>query len=381
MRALILGAGIAGSAAAIALRSLGIEVDVYERRAQPGAASSELGAGVVCWPNATFVLRSLGLLDAVAECGHRISEMRRASAAGESLGGLPITRIDDRLGFPSLAVLRATLHKLLLERAEQAGARVHFGNGVSEVLDHRDGSAQARFSDGTSAQADLIIGADGRMRSVSRAYVSGDAMPQRCGFTNWLGMVRTSSPTFEPGVVLDVWGLGARFGIVPLSTTEAYWAAGLAGGGHAGWRKTFEGWPAPISALLSSVADTQVREVEVFDHDPLPSWHRRNVIVIGDAAHAASPTSGQGVGQALEDAWHLHRILETGCDVHTVGAQLFETRNAKTTAIVEVGRALAGSLFDTDPARCAARNARSLATDFGAAADGVAGLWGRGLPL
>ena len=381
MRALILGAGIAGSAAAIALRSLGIDVDVYERRPEPGAASGELGAGVVCWPNATFVLRSLGLLDAVAQQGNPVTQMQRLSVAGEGLGSLPTNRIDERLGFPSLAILRSTLHRLLCDRAEHAGARFQFGNSATGLEDHLDGSATVRLADGTTAQADLIVGADGRMRSASRAYVSGDATPRSCGFTNWLGTVQTSSPTFAPGVVLDVWGQGARFGVVPLSETQAYWAAGLAGSGHKTWRNAFEGWPAPISEVLSVVGDAHVREIEVFDHDPLPSWHRRNVLVIGDAAHAASPTSGQGVGQALEDVWHLHQILAGTRNASEACKQLFEARSAKTTAIVEVGRSLARSLFDTDPARCQDRDRRSRATDFTAAADGVAGLWGRGLPL
>lgn len=381
MRALILGAGIAGSAAAIALRSLGIEVDVHERRPPPSEASNELGAGVVCWPNATFVLSSLGLLDAARERGHRITQMRRMSAAGAPLGSLPTTRIDARLGYPSLALLRASLHQLLLDRAEHVGARLHFGHGAFEIVDHADGCSEVRFSDGSTAQADLVVGADGRMRSVSRAYVFGDPRPRPCGFSNWLGIARMPAPTFEPGIVLDVWGQGARFGVVPLSSTEAYWAAGLAGSGHSDWRGSFVGWPSPISELLQTKSDDDVREIEVFDHDPLSSWHRRNVLLIGDAAHAASPTSGQGVAQALEDVWHLQRLLTAGHEVGDVAALLFEARIGKTSAIVDVGRTLAQNLFETDPERCRERDERSRATDFAAAAEGIAGLWGRGLPI
>lgn len=381
MHVVILGAGIAGSAAALALRSLGFGVDVYERRSAPDESSGVLGAGVVCWPNATFVLGSLGLLDTVTERGHRIGEMRRVSADGVPLGSLSTAHIDDVMGFPSLAVSRAELHELLLERAQQAGARFHFGVGASEVADEPSGTAGVRLSDGTVVRAELILGADGRMNSIARAYVAGDATPRTCGFTNWLGTVRMASATFEPGVVFDAWGVGARFGVVPLSTTQAYWAAGLAGRNAPDWRARFEGWPQPISAVLTASAEAQVREIEVFDHDPLPCWHRRNVLVLGDAAHAASPTSGQGVGQALEDVWHLRRILATRCDVPTACAQLFEIRSPKTTAIMEVGRTLARSLFDTDASRCRQRDARSAATDFTAAARGVATLWSRELPL
>lgn len=381
MRVVILGAGIAGSAAALTLRSLGFEVGVYERRSAPEASSRALGAGVVCWPNATFVLRSLGLLDAVTQRGHRICEMRRVSADGLPLGSLSTARVDEVMGFPSVAVSRADLHELLLDGAQRAGARLHFGTGASEILDDPGGASRVQLSDGTAVRADLILGADGRMRSVARAYVGGDATPRSCGFTNWLGTVQMPSATFESGVVVDAWGIGARFGVVPLSNTRAYWAAGLVGRGHPDWRARFEDWPSPVSSLLRVCDEAQVREIEVFDHDPLPCWHRRNVLLLGDAAHAASPTSGQGVGQALEDVWHLHRILASGCDVPSACTQLFEVRSPKTAAIVGVGRTLARSLFDTDPARCRQRDQRSTATDYTAAAHGIAALWGRDLPL
>lgn len=116
---------------------------------------------------------------------------------------------------------------------------------------------------------------------------------------------RRASATFKPGVVFDAWGVRARFGVVPLSTT---------------------------------------REIEVVEHDPLPCWHRRSVLVVGDAAHAAPPTSGQVVGRSLEDAWHPRRTLATGCDVSAARTQLFEIRSPKTAAVMEVGRTLARSV-------------------------------------
>lgn len=382
VRVAIIGAGIAGTAAAIALRSLGLDVHVYERR--PHDADSTLGAGVVCWPNAAFVLDELGLLDRALARGHRIRAMRRVASTGAPLGSLPTTVIDEALGYPSFAILRASLHELLLERAVSAGAVVHFERGAAAILEG-DPRTRLRLADGAIVDADLILGTDGRMRSVARRYVTGDAAPQDRGFVNWIGTVTRPTPTFDPGVVLDVWGVGARFGIVPLSPTRAYWAAGVArtSGGPAdpSWPRRFSAWPSPIPELLRARDPAQTREIQIFDHDPIPQWHRHNVLLLGDAAHAAAPTSGQGVAQALEDVWHLHALLRAGADPTTVGPRLYALRSSKAAAIVQVGRTMAASLFDTDESGCAQRNARSLATDFTAAARGIATLWGGGLPL
>ncbi len=414
MTVAILGAGIAGLAAAIALRARGLEVEVFERRARPtsggdadaglgvdggergraqvGVQPAPLGAGIVCWPNACFVLGQLGVLERILAAGHRIVEMRRLSERGEYLGSLPVDRIDGALGHPSVAIRRVDLHEVLLEEAERRGARVHHGRTVVDVVDALGALEEAEvvFDDGTRIRAELILGADGRMTSPARRYVAPGCTPQYQHFVNWIGVVEDVRLQLEPGVVLDVWGRGQRFGVVPLSTHRAYWAGGA-------WqaeprtcppdrlptrlRQRFSGWPQPVRAIVEGCERGVAGEVHVYDQDPLPSWHRRNVLLLGDAAHAALPTSGQGACQALEDAWHLAQLLERASSVDDVGSQFFDLRASKTAAITQVGRTLARDLFDPEPAAQIRRDARSLATDFEAMARGVGALWSRGLPM
>ncbi len=386
MRVVVIGAGIAGLAAAIELRALGLHVELFERHARP----STLGAGVVCWPNACFVLERLGVLDRVANAGHPIVEMRRRSDRGEPLGSLGIERINRALAQRSVAILRVDLHQILLDAAIGAGARVHHGETVVDVVDGGQDRAHAQLGSGARVGADLILGADGRMNSPARRYVAGSCAPRYQGFVNWIGVVQDPRLRLEPGVVLDIWGCGLRFGIVPVASNQAYWAAGMYQSQPTPsapdrlpeiLKEHFGGWPQPVRSIVGGCVPGAAREIHVYDHDPLPRWHRRNVLLLGDAAHAALPTSGQGACQALEDAWHLARVLEREPSVELACTQLFERRASKTSAITQVGRRLARSLFDPAPTACTRRNAQSVTTDFEAMARGVGELWSRGLPM
>ena len=111
-------------------------------------------------------------------------------------------------------------------------------------------------------------------------------------------------------------------------------------------------------------------------------WHKDNVLVIGDAAHAPLPTSGQGACQALEDAWHLAELLGTyDGNIDSVFSEFTKVRFQKTTTITMGARKFASSLFNTDPEFCFQRNQNSMSTDFDTVVSGMARGWSSGLPL
>lgn len=166
----ILGGGIAGLSVALALRKQGYHPRVYERRAAPAT----MGAGVTLWPNASFVLEALGLLQDVEAVSGRPVTMRRQDAAGNALGGLDIALLDQTMGYPTHTILRRDLQAVLLGHAARAGIQVAFGHrAVAMELDAL-GKAVAQFDNGVSIRPDLLIGADGRMDSVARRFVAGD---------------------------------------------------------------------------------------------------------------------------------------------------------------------------------------------------------------
>jgi len=387
MQIAILGAGVAGVASAIALTQQGFDVTIHERR----DADANIGAGIVVWPNAAFVLEQLGMLDDIAAAAGRPRAMRRLSQAGEDLGALDIGLIDERMGYPSLSILRADFQRILMDRLRSLGVPVHYGRRA-EAIEKTDGAgARVHFGDGTTLTADLVIGADGRMASCARRYVTGANAPVYQGFVNWIGVIEDADLPLDPDTVLDVWGTGERFGIVPIAPGKAYWAGGAAQDAvgprdPAAYRdelqRRFAGWPEPVRRIVAATPAARINKIYVHDHDPVPVWHRDNVLIVGDAAHAALPTSGQGACQALEDAWHLARCIAAHPhDCEQAFAAFTRLRFEKTAGITMAGRGLATALFNPDEAFCRARDRNSRGADFAGMAMAMADGWSRHLPL
>ncbi len=383
MKIAILGGGVAGVASAIAFRLKGYDVTVHERR----DGDTNIGAGIVVGPNAAFVLDQLGILDDIAAVAGRPRAMRRLSRAGADLGALDIGLIDGRMGYPSLSILRSDFQRILLARLQSLGVAVRYGHEVVRI----DAGTVVHFGDGTTLAADLVVGADGRMTSCARRYVTGDDTPVYQGFVNWIGVCEGDEIAFDVDAISDYWGTGERFGIVPVARNKAYWAGGAAQD-TVGTRnpdayrdelqRIFADWPEPVRRIIAATPGARINKIHVHDHDPVPTWHRHNLILVGDAAHAALPTSGQGACQALEDAWHLVNCVEA--HPGNLG-QAFEAFTAlrfqKTAGITMAGRALAASLFNRDEAFCRERNRTSKTHDYDALALAMADGWSRHLPL
>lgn len=383
----ILGGGIAGLSAALALHKQGHRCRVYERRAAP----SVMGAGVTLWPNAGFVLQELGLLEDVGAAGGRPVSVHRMDAAGEPLGGLDITLLDQIMGYPTHTILRRDLQMVLLDHVTRAGIPVRFGHRAVAIELDASGNAVARFDNGQSIRPDLLVGADGRMDSVARRFVAGDNTPVYQGFVNWIGVAQGKRALVSEVGIQDYWGSGDRFGCVAIRKDLVYWAAAQArplpaatptADMHSEVRDLFSGWPEPVARLIDATPAHSVQRIAVHDLEPLPTWRRANVLLVGDAAHAPLPTSGQGACQALEDAWHLAQCLEEGDGGMDEALLRFaDVRGPKTTKLAEQGRMFARGLFATDPDACRIRNERAKASDPARDALAMAAGWSQGLPM
>lgn len=383
----ILGGGIGGLSTAIALKMAGFEVDVYERR----ASTTQIGAGIVCWPNASFVLDKLGVLDQVAKVSGSLNRMNRISREGEALGSLDINRLSELMGYPSFSIIRKDLMAILDYRVKQLGIKVHYDHNVSEIISDESGLAVVKFDNGLQIQPEVVIGADGRMNSVSRQFVNGDNTPIYQGFINWIGVYESETPVFNDISVSDYWGISSRFGVVPVTANKAYWAGGTAckevGSKDPSTYKSdlnalFTDWSDTITKIIEETPLERINKVYVHDHNHINVWHKDNVLLIGDAAHAPLPTSGQGACQALEDAWHISQFLTGDCsDLQQVFTSFTELRKSKTQGIGRIGRQFASSLFNTDPQSCNQRNLDSLKMDFDAAVVGMAKGWASGLGI
>ena len=307
-RAVIVGGGIGGLAAAIGLRRAGWEVEVYERAPE----IREVGAGITLWSNALRALELLGVAESVRQVSLADAEGGVYRHDGAML--IPTTgrELLERYG-GLVALHRAELQGLLLNAL---GAE-HVRCGVEATGVAEDGTgARVRFADGSEAAGDVVVGADG-LRSVVRAQLHGAEPPTYAGYTTWRAVVPWDGglERLRPG---ETWGPGLRFGRVPLRDGRVYWFAtkNVPEGERAPHsekaelRETFRGWHDPVPELVDRADEGAILRNDLYDRPVLKAWGRGRVTLLGDAAHPMTPNLGQGACQALEDAAWLARSLE-----------------------------------------------------------------------
>lgn len=353
-RALIIGGGIGGLAAAIALRDIGWDVKVFER----AGAQREVGAGISIWANGMRALDRLGLADAI-----RATHPPIASGGVYTWRGKPILTesaeaLEQRVGEVSVVLHRADLLALLSQAA--GAAQVHLGSACVQVRQDVTG-VTATFADGTEATGDVLIGADG-IRSVVRASLFGDGEPCYAGYTAYRAVTPFDGALSMPG---EYWGPGARFGIAPLDDGRVYWfATRNAPSGehlppaevHALLRERFAGWAAPIPDLLAATDAAAILQHDITDRPPLARWSQGRVTLLGDAAHPMTPNLGQGACQALEDAVALADVLRDQADISTALHQYEQTRIPRTSQITRQARQIGQIGQWNNPLACRLRD-------------------------
>ncbi|REG98623.1 FAD-dependent monooxygenase [Flavobacterium aquicola] len=377
----ILGASVGGLTTAIALRQKGFEnITIFEQR----ETAVTIGAGIVLWANASKILDNLNLLPEVKKIGGQIKNMERWTDKEEFLGSINVSEINTVIGSTSYSISRKELQEILLGKVKNLKIPV-FYNHKALQLSCKDNKATVLFDNGTEIKADILIGGDGRMNSVARQYVNGDNKPVYHNFVNWIGIVESDKPIFSNAEnVLDFWGYGERFGIVPINEYKGYWAGGKSLPLNSPLKtknykeellKLFATWSPKIQKTIQLSKEENIRYIEVFDHNPISNWYKNNVCLIGDSAHAALPTSGQGACQAIEDAWEFATALEQA-KTHEEAFTAFQKKRVnRTTAITMAGRELAKSLFNDDPIFCNYRNENAKKTDYNLATKNIAQLW------
>jgi 2-polyprenyl-6-methoxyphenol hydroxylase-like FAD-dependent oxidoreductase len=243
----------------------------------------------------------------------------------------------EELGVPTIAIHRARLQELLLRGA----ADVRLTCGAELVRYEADASGvTAHFADGKSASGALLVGADG-LRSAVRRALLGDSPLRYAGYTSWRGVAEIGASTVTPYEVREMWGRGARFGYAAIGPRESYWFAVLnAPPGErdteplAVVRRHFSSWAAPVPALIEGTRPERVFRTDIHDREPVRSWSRGRVTLLGDAAHPTTPNLGQGGCMAIEDAAVLARALERARTLEEALADYERARVERTSRIV-----------------------------------------------
>jgi 2-polyprenyl-6-methoxyphenol hydroxylase-like FAD-dependent oxidoreductase len=333
-KALIIGGGIGGLCAAIALRQAGMDVTVFERVTE----MHEVGAGLTLWTNAVRALQKLGLTDALQAIGAPGTRGSIRSWQGEILSAIPVDELTQEFGVVPLAVHRADLQAVLLSALGEGV--VHLGASCVGCTQDETG-VRAQFADGQEAQGEVLIGADG-LHSVIRAHLFGQTKPRYAGYTAWRSV--TPFQVEQQGEAFETWGRGKRFGFVPLNQGRVYWFATRnmpegRGDGKMGRKgevlDLFRGWHEPIEALIKTTEESAILRNDIYDQKPLHHWGEGRITLLGDAAHPMTPNMGQGACQAIEDAIVLAACLRNASDLEAALRAYEEERIKRTAAIVK----------------------------------------------
>ena len=322
-RILVVGAGVAGLAAARTLTRAGFQAEVVER--QP--SWDETGMGIYLPGNAVRGLRALGLDQAVSERGVVIPRQRVSDHRGRLLVEVDVAELWHGVG-ACLALPRADLHAVLLDGARDVPIRMSADVRGLRAL---DGAVSVEFGDGTVAEYDLVVGADGVHSTVRRLAFGSDATARPVGQVGWR-FVADCPPEITTWSVM----LGHRtaFLAIPIGNGRVYcYCDAVAAAGEdpqedAG--SLFSGYVEPVPRLRKSLAQPNLVHRSTIEEVALDSWVRGRVVLIGDAAHATSPNMAEGAAMALEDALVLAESLHRH---EAIPAALsdFETRRRPRT--------------------------------------------------
>ncbi|HEY5223040.1 MAG TPA: FAD-dependent monooxygenase [Microbacteriaceae bacterium] len=340
-RVLVVGAGVAGCAAAILLAEQGVDVDLIDAKAEV----TTLGSGITLQGNALRVFRQLGVWEEIEANGYGFSALglRAPDADGTLLVEMP----DARTGGPDLPATvgmpRPDLARILVRRAGKAGARVRFGVELAALRQDAD-DAQVTFANGETGRYELVIGADG-LHSRVRSAIGIDTKPESTGMAIW--RVFTPRPASVTRTDLTYGGPSYIAGYCPTGEDSLYAyivedadAANffLSGPERVGrMRALSEAYHGPWDDIRPFITDDRGVNYTFFEaHVVDGPWNRGRAVIIGDAAHSCPPTLAQGAAQSLEDAAVLAELLLAADTLDDVlWSQFTKRRLERARAVVD----------------------------------------------
>ncbi|MEV2271382.1 FAD-dependent oxidoreductase [Nonomuraea africana] len=310
MDVLVIGAGVGGLAVARGLLAAGHRVRVYEQA--PGRRTS--GAALTIFTNGHAVLNDLGVsLDGV---GGRVDRIDAMTSDGRLRTRVSVAHAADRFGFDTKAISRRDLLDRLADGLPDD--LTQYGVGCRSVTQD-DGQVTATFSDGSTAKADLLIGADGH-HSVVRRQLWGDGTVQPATFGTWQGLSAIDIPLTHSHLSLMITGREGACGLMPAGDGMLQWWFDVRWSPTdprpiaplAELRRRFGHWASPVPEVLAAASEDDLNFFGHHWNKVRRVWGEGRITLLGDAAHTMPPTLGQGANQTLEDVWVLMRELAKG---------------------------------------------------------------------
>ena len=349
-KALIIGAGIAGPVAAILLKRAGFDAELFE--AFP--YSTGIGGGLQIAPNGMRVLAAIGLADDMIAAGSISESFDFCSKSGRRIGSIN-RNMKQRFGQPAVNMRRSTLMEAIVNTAWCENVELRFEKRLARIEDRADRPIVAHFTDGSSAEGDFIIGADGVHSMVRQQVLPDGPRPFDTGLVSFGGFVPRSliEDTRIGSRIEATFGQSGFFGYGFCSPDPQsggmWWSTQPSQGLDAANYRAMDqkaikqhlldfhaGWHEPIPRILNAAEDILV--TDTLDIATLPVWSRGRTLLIGDAAHATSPHAGQGASLALEDAMRLGRLMQEGQELGQTFQAFEQECRSRVERIVAIAR-------------------------------------------
>ncbi|MBE9016145.1 MAG: FAD-dependent urate hydroxylase [Chroococcidiopsis cubana SAG 39.79] len=351
LKVVIIGAGIGGLTAGIALRQAGYEVEIYDRVKELRPA----GAGISLWSNGVKVLNRLGLGEKMAAIGGLMDRMQYLTLKGDVLSDIDLHPLVEEVGQRPYPVARTDLQQMLLEAYPGEVKLEH----KCIAVEQDENSVTAIFENGHRTTGDLLIAADG-VRSLLRTYVLGQEVQPNYGhYVNWNGLVPASEDLAAKNSWVIFVGEHKRASMMPVAGDRFYFffdvplpkgTVSSPENYRAELTEHFQGWAQPVQNLIQRLDPYKTNRLEIHDVGPIDRMVRGRVALLGDAAHATCPDLGQGGCQAMEDGLVLTQyLLTTNISMEYALKRYEADRKERTSAVVEKARKRAEMIHGKEP--------------------------------
>ncbi|WP_372630243.1 FAD-dependent oxidoreductase [Cohnella sp.] len=351
-KAVIAGCGIAGPAAALALQKIGMEATIYEAYE---TAAHDVGSFMTLATNGLDGLRTLGVHEAVTAIGTPTQKMALFSGSGKRLGEIG-NGVELPDGTVNHTIKRAELYSVLADEAQRRGIRIEYGKRLIDV-EQRPNGVVAKFADGSEAEGSLIIGADGVHSRVRQLVDRNAPKPRYVGLVGTGGQASGLELAPMPNEFYMAFGKRAFWGHFVRGDGTVLWFANLPWANEPSreelralspgeWKRRlldlFREDRTPAHRILAATEDFDA-PMPIYDMDPPENWHRGRIVLIGDAAHVTSPSSGQGASLAIEDALILAQCLRDRAELSQAFAAYQQLRHERVRKTLKSARRINNS--------------------------------------
>jgi 2-polyprenyl-6-methoxyphenol hydroxylase-like FAD-dependent oxidoreductase len=359
MRVILIGAGIGGATAALALQSKGVDVAAYDGAAEE--SHTWVGSGMQIAPNGLSALDWVrpGIADEIVQSGVILEHMEFLNSDGDLLAEWPIGEWGRNAGGCTVTIRRGDLQQHISKGIPDGIVR--YGHVFAEFEQDAD-EVRVRFENGHEDRGDVLIGADG-LRSSVRRQLLDDGAPDSAGYTSYIGVVPSDESLVELHKMRQFIGKGRRFVMFHVDLKTVCWVGyigadvKLESGDTAKEEviKAYDGWPHVLGTLVYRTPEKEIRKSLSFARKPVRQWGQDRVTLLGDAAHPMV-SFGQGANQAIEDAVVLSRCLTADGDSVAALRSYEEKRIDRTNRLVKIAGASVNVLQWDNPVASMVRN-------------------------